>query len=70
MLVSQLQQRLVAELGRELDLSDSAQARATIQEKLEDVLADEKLILNRNEKRQVVEAILRELSSGSGASQP
>jgi hypothetical protein len=68
MLVSQLQQRLVAELGRELDLSAPSQARAAIQEKLEAVLAEEKLTLNRNEKRQVVETILRELTSASGDS--
>lgn len=64
-LVSQLQQRLVDEIAGDLDLSDPAQARATIQQKLEAVLIDEKLILNRNEKRQVVEAILRELIPGS-----
>jgi len=64
-LVSQLQQRLLDEIGGQLDLSDPAQARAAIQKKLEAVLLDEKLILNRNEKRQVVEAILRELSPGS-----
>jgi hypothetical protein len=66
MLVSQLQQRLVAELGHDLNLSDPSQARAVIQEKLEAVLVEEKLTLNRNEKRQVIEAILRDLSSGSG----
>jgi len=65
MLVSQLQQQLVAELGHQLDLSDPAQARATIQEKLEKILAGEKLLLNRNEKRQVVEAILRDLTPNS-----
>jgi hypothetical protein len=67
MLVSQLQQHLVAELGQQLDVSDPVQARATIQERLDKILAGEKLILNRNEKRQVVEAILRDLTPDSGA---
>jgi hypothetical protein len=70
MLVSQLQQRLVVELGHELNLSDPSQARSMIQEKLEAVLAEEKLTLNRNEKRQVIEAILRDLTSTSGATKP
>jgi hypothetical protein len=60
-LIGQLQQRVLAEWGATLDLSDPAQARAAIQEKLELILADEKLILTRNEKRQVVETILQEL---------
>ncbi len=64
-LVSRLQEQFVAELDQELDLSDPAFARAAIQEKLEIILTNEKLVLNRNEKRQVVEAILRELNSGS-----
>lgn len=66
-LVSRLQEQFVAELDQELDLSNPASARAAIQEKLEIILANERLVLNRNEKRQVVEAILRELNTGSNS---
>lgn len=69
MLVSQLQEQLLAGLDQELDLSDPALARAVIQEKLEIILANEKLVLNRNEKRQVVEAILRDLNTADKSNQ-
>lgn len=57
-----LQQAIAVDLDPSLDVSNSAQLRPYVHERLNRLLAEQALILNRAEKRQMLEAIVNGLS--------
>lgn len=63
----QLKSRLCAEIlsqmDPELNQSDKNQLRRYVHERLDTLLAEFSLVLNRSEKRQVLDAIVEELST-------
>jgi pilus assembly protein CpaF len=60
-LKNRIQQRLIAELDPSMDVTQSAEMRATIQEMFETMLQEEQIVLTRNEKRQLFEQIVSEI---------
>jgi len=60
-LKNRVQQRLIAELDPSMDITQTAEVRATIQEMFEAMLAEESIVLTRNEKRRLFEAIVAEI---------
>jgi pilus assembly protein CpaF len=60
-LKNRIQQRLIAELDPSMDITQSAEVRMTIQEMFESMLAEESIVLTRNEKRRLFEAIVAEI---------
>lgn len=56
---------LLAELDADFDLTDKALVRSFVHARLDVLLPEMNLVLNRAEKRQLMEAIVEELS-GSG----
>ncbi|MCA9961238.1 MAG: CpaF family protein, partial [Anaerolineales bacterium] len=60
-LKNRVQQRLIAELDPGMDISQTAEVRSTIQEMFEAMLAEESIVLTRNEKRRLFEAIVAEI---------
>ncbi len=60
-LKNRVQQKLIAELNPNMDLSRTDEVRATIQELFDAILADENIVLMRSEKRQLFEAISAEI---------
>jgi pilus assembly protein CpaF len=60
-LKNRIQQRLIAELDPSMDITQTAEVRMTIQEMFESMLAEESIVLTRNEKRRLFEAIVAEI---------
>ncbi|MCA9935372.1 MAG: CpaF family protein [Ardenticatenaceae bacterium] len=60
-LKNRIQQRLIAELDPSMDITQSNEVRSTIQEMFEAMLAEESIVLTRNEKRRLFEAIVAEI---------
>ena len=60
-LKNRVQQRLIAELDPGMDITQTAEVRATIQEMFEAMLAEESIVLTRNEKRRLFEQIVAEI---------
>lgn len=60
-LKNRVQQRLIAELDPSMDITRTAEVRATIQEMFESMLAEESIVLTRNEKRRLFESIVAEI---------
>lgn len=60
-LKNRIQQRLIAELDPGMDITQTAEVRMTIQEMFESMLAEESIVLTRNEKRRLFEAIVAEI---------
>jgi pilus assembly protein CpaF len=60
-LKNRIQQRLIAELDPSMDITQTAEVRTTIQEMFESMLAEESIVLTRNEKRKLFEAIVAEI---------
>jgi pilus assembly protein CpaF len=60
-LKNRIQQRLIAELDPSMDITQTAEVRATIQEMFEAMLAEESIVLTRNEKRRLFEQIVAEI---------
>jgi pilus assembly protein CpaF len=52
---------LIAELDPSMDITKTAEVRVTIQEMFEAMLAEESIVLTRNEKRRLFEAIVAEI---------
>ena len=65
-LKARLCRELLAELDPTFDLTDKTQLRRFVHERLDVLLPEMNLVLNRAEKRQLMEAIVEELS-GSDA---
>jgi pilus assembly protein CpaF len=60
-LKNRIQQKLIAELDPSIDIRQTAEVRVTIQEMFETMLADEQIVLSRNEKRALFEQIVAEI---------
>ena len=60
-LKNRIQQRLIAELDPSMDLTKTAEVRATIHEMFEAMLAEESIVLTRKEKRRLYESIVAEI---------
>ncbi len=60
-LKNRIQQRLIAELDPGMDITQTAEVRATIQEMFEAMLAEESIVLTRNERRRLFEQIVAEI---------
>jgi pilus assembly protein CpaF len=60
-LKNRIQQRLIAELDPGMDITQTAEVRATIQEMFEAMLAEESIVLTRNEKKRLFEQIVAEI---------
>jgi pilus assembly protein CpaF len=60
-LKNRIQQRLIAELDPGMDLSQTDEVRATIQEMFETMLHEEQIVLTRNEKKKLFEQIVAEI---------
>lgn len=60
-LKNRIQQRLIADLDPGMDLSQTAEVRATIQEMFETMLHEEQIVLTRNEKKKLFEQIVAEI---------
>jgi pilus assembly protein CpaF len=60
-LKNRIQQKLIAELDPSIDIRQTTEVRVTIQEMFETMLADEQIVLSRNEKRALFEQIVAEI---------
>ena len=60
-LKNRIQQRLIAELDPSMDITKTAEVRATIHEMFEAMLAEESIVLTRKEKRRLYESIVAEI---------
>lgn len=60
-LKNRIQQRLIAELDPSMDITQTAEVRATIQDMFNSMLAEESIVLTRNEKRRLFEQIVAEI---------
>jgi pilus assembly protein CpaF len=60
-LKSRVQNKLLAELDPGMDVSQTAEVRRTIEELFENILAEEKIILSRPERRRLFEQIVAEI---------
>ena len=60
-LKNRIQERLIAELDPSIDIAQTAEVRATIQEMFETMLLEESIVLTRNEKRRLFESIVAEI---------
>lgn len=60
-LKNRVQQRLIAELDPTMDITKTAEVRATINEMFEAMLTEESIVLTRNEKKRLFEAITAEI---------
>ena len=60
-LKNRIQQKLIAELDPSMDITKTAEVRATIQEMFEGMLTEESIVLTRNEKRRLFESIVSEI---------
>ncbi len=60
-LKSRVQNKLLAELDPSMDVSQTAEVRRTIEELFENILAEEKIVLSRPERRRLFEQIVAEI---------
>ena len=60
-LKNRVQQKLIAELDPSIDINQTSEVRATIQEMFETMLVEEQIVLSRNEKRLLYEQIVAEI---------
>jgi pilus assembly protein CpaF len=60
-LKSRVQNKLLAELDPSMDVSQTADVRRTIEELFENILAEEKIVLSRPERRRLFEQIVAEI---------
>lgn len=60
-LKNRIQRRLISELDPSMDVTQTAEVRATIQDMFETMLVDEQIVLTRNEKRNLFEQIVAEI---------
>ncbi|MCI0399031.1 MAG: CpaF family protein [Chloroflexi bacterium] len=60
-LKNRIQQKLIAELDPSMDITQTSEVRATIQEMFETMLQEEQIVLTRNEKRSLFESIVAEI---------
>ncbi len=60
-LKNRIQQKLISELDPSMDVSHSAEMRATIQEMFETMLMEEQIVLTRTEKQRLFEQIVAEI---------
>jgi pilus assembly protein CpaF len=60
-LKNRIQQRLIAELDPSMDITKTAEVRSTINDMFEAMLAEESIVLTRNEKRRLFEQIVAEI---------
>lgn len=60
-LKTRVQNKLLAELDPSMDVSQTAEVRRTIEELFETILAEEKIVLSRPEKRRLFEQIVAEI---------
>jgi pilus assembly protein CpaF len=60
-LKNRVQNKLLAELDPSIDVSQTADVRRTIEELFESILAEEKIVLTRPEKRRLFEQIVHEI---------
>ncbi len=60
-LKNRIQQKLIAELDPSINISQTSEVRATIQEMFETMLVEEQIVLSRNEKRVLFEQIVAEI---------
>ncbi|HZD10644.1 MAG TPA: CpaF family protein [Candidatus Binatia bacterium] len=60
-LKNRIQQKLIAELDPSIDITQTSEVRATIQEMFETMLVEEQIVLSRNEKRMLFEQIVAEI---------
>jgi len=60
-LKNRVQQRLIAELDPSMDITKTAEVRATIQEMFDAMLTEESIVLTRKEKRRLFEQIVAEI---------
>jgi len=68
-LKSRVQERLIAELDPEMDLSNTEEVRQVVEELFDNILAQENIILSRVERQKLFEAIVAEIL-GYGPIQP
>lgn len=61
-LKARLCEEMLSELDPAIDVTDNAQLRPYVHERLDILLPEMKLVLNRAEKRQLLEAVVEELS--------
>lgn len=64
-LKNQLCRQLLAMRDPSLDVSDRAQIRPFVHDRLDGLLDERRIVLNRGEKRQLLEAIVAELSNSA-----
>jgi pilus assembly protein CpaF len=60
-LKTRVQNKLLAELDPSMDVSQTAEVRQTIEELFENILAEEKIVLSRPERRRLFEQIVAEI---------
>ena len=60
-LKNRVQNKLLSELDPSMDVSQTAEVRRTIEELFETILADEKIVLSRPERRKLFEQIVHEI---------
>ncbi len=60
-LKTRVQNKLLAELDPSMDVSQTAEVRQTIEELFENILADERIVLSRPERRRLFEQIVAEI---------
>jgi pilus assembly protein CpaF len=60
-LKNRVQQQLITELDPSMDINQTSEVRATIQEMFETILAEERIVLSRNEKNILFEQIVAEI---------
>lgn len=60
-LKNRVQQKLIAELDPGMDITQTTEVRGTIREMFETMLEEESIVLTRNEKRRLFEAIAAEI---------
>ncbi|GAB4148201.1 MAG: CpaF family protein [Candidatus Promineifilaceae bacterium] len=58
---TRIQQKLIAELDPSMDITQTSEVRATIQEMFETMLQEERSILSRSEKQKLFESIVAEI---------
>ena len=60
-LKNRIQQKLIAELDPSMDVTKTAEVRATIKEMFETMLVEEQIVLSRSEKQTLFEQIVAEI---------
>ncbi|MFN2219942.1 MAG: CpaF family protein, partial [Anaerolineae bacterium] len=66
---TRVQNQLIAELGTDEDAADTAQVQATIEQMMEQILAEENTVLGKRERERLYESIVAEIL-GYGPIQP